>query len=273
MFWVLQKNLYNENAFTDLLEQLDRQNVRYQIVDVIPFAHEMSSDVNVEGPVFVLGSTAMGTIARKKGWKPGYIDANINYHNLVENYDKFCLNVDCIFTTLNDVSNIHIPWSEFFIRPVNDGKSFTGMVMNIDELKEWIFKIKNLEVDNSYASITLNDEIVISPIKEIYAEYRFFIINGRVVTGSQYKLGNRVTYRMLQSGIDLDVFRFAQMVIHMWQPNQAFALDIVNTPNGYKVLEINSINSAGFYACDMGKFIHAMEFMMKSNIQHHGILI
>lgn len=273
MFWVLQKNLYNESAFADLLEQLDRQKVCYQIVDLIPFAHEMSPDINVEGPVFVLGSTAMGNVARKKGWKPGYIDENINYHNIVEKYENDALNWNCIFATFGEISKAYIPWSEFFIRPVNDGKSFAGTVMNVNELDEWIAKIKNLEGDNSYTSITLNDEIVISPIQEIYTEYRFFVVNGKVVTGSQYKLGNRITYRMLQSGIDLDVFRFAKMMVQIWQPNQAFALDIANTPNGFKVLEINSINSAGFYFCDMGKFIHAIEYMEISNVQPSGILI
>jgi hypothetical protein len=261
MFWVLQKNLYNESAFADLLQQLDRQNVRYEIVDLVPFAHDMSPDINVDGPVFVLGSTAMGIVAKKKGWKPGYIDENINYHNLVENYDVFALNYNCIFTTLEDVSNAYIPWNEFFIRPVNDGKSFAGTVMNIDELNEWISKIKNLEGENSYTSVTLKDEIVISPLKEIQAEYRFFVVDSEVVTGSQYKLGNRVCYRALQSGLDLEVFQFAKKMVNIWQPNTAFALDIAATEDGYKVLEINSINSAGFYFCDMGKFINAIEKM------------
>jgi hypothetical protein len=261
MFWVLQKNLYNEGAFADLLQQLDRQNVRYQIVDVIPFAHEMIPDVNVDEPVFVLGATAMGKIAKKKGWKPGYIDQNINYHNLIENYDVFALNYDALILKLGEVNFSNIPWDEFFIRPVNDGKSFAGMIMNINELQEWILKIAKLTDENSYTSITLYDEIVISPLKEIQAEYRFFVVDSKVVTGSQYKLGNRVCYRALQSGLDLEVFQFARKMVNIWQPNTAFALDVASTSEGYKVLEINSINSAGFYFCDMGKFINAIEKM------------
>jgi hypothetical protein len=38
-------------------------------------------------------------------------------------------------------------------------------------------------------------------------------------------------------------------------------LDIADTDEGPKVIEINAINSSGFYACDMGKYIDAINSM------------
>lgn len=260
MFWILQKNLYAEEGFKHLVEQLDRQGSQYQIVNMIPFAHEIDPDVNPTGNVFVLGATALGKVARKKGWYPGYIDANISYRKLIDNYDKNVLNFDAyilqIKTFLEELS--FIPWDPVFVRPDNDGKSFAGEVMSIKQLKEWLVKVRNLEGENSFTSITVDDDIVVAPLQDINAEYRFFVVNGKVITGSRYKLGSRVSY---SSMVEPQVYDFAQKMVNIWSPNQAFAIDIALTPSGFKVIEINSINSAGFYHCDMGKFIHAIENM------------
>jgi hypothetical protein len=85
---------------------------------------------------------------------------------------------------------------------------------------------------------------LLAPLTEIFSEYRFLVVDGEVVTGSQYK--------------------YAQSMVDLWNPNRAFAIDIALTKNGYKVIEINSINSAGFYHCDIGKFVNAI-----NNMKYH----
>ena len=44
-----------------------------------------------------------------------------------------------------------------------------------------------------------------------------------------------------------------------WRPAEAFVLDVCDTPDGIKVVEINTINSAGFYAADVQKLVFALE--------------
>ena len=56
MFWVLQKNLFNEAAFEELLRQLDTQDTKYEVVNIIPFAHEMEPDINPDGPIKAFNS-------------------------------------------------------------------------------------------------------------------------------------------------------------------------------------------------------------------------
>lgn len=34
-------------------------------------------------------------------------------------------------------------------------------------------------------------EVIVSPVKQIYREYRLFVVNGEVVTGSVYKVGGQ----------------------------------------------------------------------------------
>jgi hypothetical protein len=44
-----------------------------------------------------------------------------------------------------------------------------------------------------------------------------------------------------------------------WQPQRAFVLDVAETADGPKIVEINTLNSAGFYAADIQRIVLALE--------------
>jgi hypothetical protein len=54
-------------------------------------------------------------------------------------------------------------------------------------------------------------------------------------------------------------------MVDLWQPARAFVIDIALTDDeddGWcKVIEVNNINSSGFYSIDMQKFVMAIEAM------------
>jgi hypothetical protein len=52
---------------------------------------------------------------------------------------------------------------------------------------------------------------------------------------------------------------FARDMIAIWQPLEAFVLDVCETQNGFRIVEINTINSAGFYAADIQNIVLALE--------------
>jgi hypothetical protein len=255
MFWVLQKNLFNESAFGALLEQLDRQQVQYQIVDIIPFAHEMVPDIDPQGLVMCLGATSMNKVAVKKGWTPGYFGDNLSYDLLIQNYGEHMMNYNAVIAPLRDLTK---KWDYFFIRPMADTKQFSGTMMTWYDFEDWRRKINYLDGQASYTTLTCDDIVVMAEPHNIKAEYRFFVVDGKVITGSMYKLGNQIIH---SDRVDESVYAYAQQMVNIWQPNRAFDLDIFETDEGYKIGEINAINSAGFYACDMGKFINAIESM------------
>jgi hypothetical protein len=252
MFWVLQKNLYNEVAFEELLSQLQKQETPFEIVNIIPFAHTMIPDINVTGPVYVCGATTMGEIAKTKGWIPGYIDENLDYRLFVKHYGNYLVNANCEVAKFSEVKK---KWDTFFIRPITDRKQFGGLVMNWEHFTTWQKKVIELNGESSHTTLKGDDLIITAPVTKIYTEYRFFVVNGEVITGSQYKVGTRVVYT---NQFDERVTDFAKKMVNIWQPNKAFALDIAEIEDGLRVLEINSLNSAGFYACDMGKFVNAV---------------
>lgn len=267
MFWVLQENLFNEQSFKDLLEQLERQDTDYEIVKLIPFIHEMEPDINPTGPVFVNGSTGIGKVARKKGWVPGYFDKRLDYVSLMGALGKECLNHRAFVTTLRnayeDLCTANGNWDWFFVRPVMDNKSFNGQTMSRYDFEEWRIKVLALEEgENSLTTLKPDDQIVIAPRISIYSETRFFVVDGEIVTGSMYKLGNKVYYT---NKVDPACLEYAEEMMKLWQPDRAFVLDIAEIPNEpqfeFAVIETNSINSSGFYAADMGKYVNAINSM------------
>jgi len=263
MFWVLQKNLFAEAAFEGLVTALERQETPHEIVSVRHFAHDMEPDLNPEGHVYVCGSTAIGKIARQKGWVPGYFDDNLDYELTMKHYGEDCLNWRGKVTTLREVTRDMLvdPDAKFFTRPTLDLKSFSGQVMDWEDFDAWRTKVVALcDQPNSFSTLMPEDKIIVAPLSKLYTETRFYVVDGEVVTGSQYKAGHNVYYT---SDVMPFIKEFAQKMVDKWQPNRAFVLDIADTDEGPKVIEINAINSSGFYACDMNKYvgaINAMEF-------------
>ena len=54
-------------------------------------------------------------------------------------------------------------------------------------------------------------------------------------------------------------------MIKLFEVNDTFVMDICLTDNGYKIVECNCTNSAGFYKADMNKLIMALENAFNTN--------
>lgn len=252
--WIVQSNL-NGLDKNFLKRQLEIQDVEYYFVELIPFSGEMKSDLNLEGKVFVYGSGVLSNIAKEKGWIS--FTENLDTDIVSKNYGNLMLNNDLIVDT---IENLEIKEDKFFIRPVLDTKQFTGMVITKKDFIEWKEKIKTLNDQGEFCTLNIDDRLCISSVKEIYSEYRFFVVNNQVVTYSLYK-----RYGTLYKNdiVDKSVIDFVEQCIKIWTPNKAFVIDIADTPDGYKIIECNSINSAGFYNIDIGSFIYAINKLLK----------
>jgi ATP-grasp domain, R2K clade family 3 len=44
-----------------------------------------------------------------------------------------------------------------------------------------------------------------------------------------------------------------------WQPHEAFVIDVCETSDGLRIVEINTLNAAGFYAGDVQKLALCLE--------------
>ena len=254
MHWVVQTNLFNEHNYANLIDQLERGQIPFSPVKIVPFVHLLEPDVNPEGPVFCIGTLTMSEVARRKGWSPGsFWNEQHDFVHWREHYGTNLLNYDSVVCRFADVPKID---KSFFIRPCDDTKSIVGHVVNWSAYKEWRDRIATL--GDTYSTLTSDTMVTVAPVKQILREYRFFVIDGVVVTGSLYKIGRQAHH---SPDVDPDVWSYAQRMVDTWQPARGFVIDIALTAEGPKVIEINCLNSAGFYSIDMSKLVQAVERM------------
>jgi len=254
MWWVIQNNLYSEEGFEKLLAALDRFGLPYSIHKVIPFIGLLEPEAYPPpGPVIVMGSVSMSYHAQKRGWKPGtFLNDNFNFVVQHDHWGDRMLNYDARVVRFADVPEQPVP---FFIRPVADSKSFTGEVTDWPSYVAWRDHVLALTPEDN-PTLTGDTLVMISTKKEIWNETRTWIVDGRVVTASGYKFG---TIKRYSAQVDERITAFAESCAAEWVPDRAFVLDVADTPEGLKIVEINNINSAGFYKADMGKLVMALE--------------
>lgn len=259
MTWIVQENFKDEHGYDNLITQLERQGVPYHQVKMVPFGNTIEPDLDITGPVFVVGSTSLKKVVAAKGWKPGYFDQNLDYEKLLANYGEHMLNFG---GHAAEFGKTEPQLAEFFLRPCTDGKSFSGTVWKKTAFLEWRDRVVAMNGEtNSYVSISPTDRVYMAPLKEINAEYRFQVVDRRVVSGSRYKRGGFIRY---SSDVEPYLSAFAQRMVDIWSPCDAFVLDICTVPDDQepRIMEINSINSAGFYECDMGQFVDAIQVLI-----------
>lgn len=260
MHWIIQDNDFKEIGWETLLSVLEKTGASYSIHKVVPFVGELLPDIDIDGPVVCMGSYSLRHVAKAKGWTPGVFDLEPHtYGECIRHWGKEMLNHASYAFALKHIAAVCPDPDEFlFFRPVGDNKNFAGGIWPVSHIMSLYDNVRNLKDDEVYYGLNPDTLIIKSEIVEIYAEYRTWIVDGKVATASQYKLGNRVIYN---SDVDEDVIRYATAAAKIWQPERAFVLDVARTPAGLKIVEINTFNAAGFYAGDTYKIFEAIEGM------------
>jgi hypothetical protein len=102
---------------------------------------------------------------------------------------------------------------------------------------------------------------VTSP-KTIIDEIRFAVVDGKVITGSTYRVNKRTNMGELDESINDPLYEWVQSVVDIWQPEKAFVIDAAVTKEGdKKIIEINTINASGLYDMNIEKIIEAIQEM------------
>ena len=135
---------------------------------------------------------------------------------------------------------------EVFIRPVRDNKKFPGGLYNKNNF--------NYDVE----------EVVIAEPKKINNEFRFFIIDGKIVSYSQYKSDKE---QQINSSPDARAIQFVEKMISRF-PEKIFVIDIGLINGDYKIIELNCLNSAEFYNINIANFVQSIEKHYNQNISH-----
>lgn len=128
-----------------------------------------------------------------------------------------------------------------FIRPDSGAKLFTGYTIDLKD------KHKIQTLIQAVGPETL---VVISPWKEILAEWRFVVCDRKVVAGCQYLPVESSNYP--ETALRLAI----KITEHDWQPDLCYTIDIAKYSDGKMyLLEINSFSCSGLYCCNIESVI------------------
>ena len=254
MKFIVQYNMIAERQLQKIKSAIGEYPHEY--VGVIPFSHEITSDAPLEGVDYLpYGSTALTKIADEKKWKGNYFDlSKFNYRQALKHRDDM-LN-DNIMTVSEAIEFMkkHPSGLSWFMRPSEDNKKFDGMVMETEEALGWLLTAVAIGSSQS-DKIDADMEILVSAPRKIQAEWRWFIIGGKVVSGSMYQFKGQLQQKEEK---DEKVIAEAQLFADKWLPNPTCVMDLALVHGKLKVIEFNCLNSSGFYAHDVDAIFKAL---------------
>lgn len=253
--WLFQNNIWGEAKYNEIINLVQKYEIPHQIATVIPFTNDFQEPVDINEIDMYFGSIKMSEIMDKLGFK-GYSNPNFDWNVWSNIFKNHCLNYESVIC--DKLGNIDFPLEfDAFIRPVLDNKSFTGQVLPANS------PVTKIQFGNLKHKNKNEIEVIIAPVQKIISEYRFFVVDGEIITGSLYRHGGKVYYKEVTH--ETEVLEFAEKMIGIWQPSQMFVIDIAVVPKGLKIIEFGSIHNCGFYDINLSKLIQAIYNFLNKN--------
>jgi len=268
MFYIVQENTFREKHYDNLIKALDRYDLDYTIVRSFPYTDNVVEvfnipdepyvadklpgiEVPIGSKVFIFGSVKLARVCVEKNLTPGsLLNDKHDFLHYKDHYKDNLLNYDSEIHRIGD----DIKWKGYkFLRPTTDNKAFTGQ-----EFTQVEWEDKKEYILHNFRSKTLNEDtlIQVSNPKYIQKEIRFWVVGGKVVTGSQYRLGNSV---VLDDNFEPEAKEFAQRMVDIHQIASSFVIDVCLSDDGWKIVECGCINSAGFYKSNLSLLVQKLE--------------
>jgi hypothetical protein len=248
----------NNIALGQMSSALSDLKIPHKFVGVIPFSHEITSDEPLVGREYLpYGSTLMTTLTMRDGlnWRGNYfIPETFRAEAWLKNRDDMLNQSSCTITEAVDFLKTVSANEEYFTRPCEDLKQYSGQVMKAGELHDWLIDAMECESSGSY-KLAPETKIQICKPRNIQAEWRWFIVDGKVVSGSMYR---REGVLFKKNEQDIATMYEAHELAQKWLPHRNCVMDLALVDNELKVLEFNTINSSGFYDHDVESIVSAL---------------
>lgn len=271
--WVLETNVFSEASFDAMVAHFKANDIPYHTVRIIPFSHEVDGPIpQIDGPVVVYGSIGIQKLADRMGWTCFHDDEQFS-STAYKALGELFLNHDTIVMPLSDV---FLRFDElpdpFFIKPDGDYKQFAGQVISKADFEGWL---KNM-IEIGYLEDN-NFDVACAPVKELGREWRVVVVDGKISSASLYKEPNWPGMKAhLVDVLPIGVSMAVEMAHALHIPAPVYVIDICEEfgswvrygeeigKTDYRVIEYNTFNSAGLYACDVAKIIDDINaYMMK----------
>ena len=267
MKWLVDNCVMTDEESSKLKNALETSNDNVIVSRYRPFIDDKIEPVSADEPVVVYGTIQC---ARKTRQYVGNLYNEEDY--LVTHYrestgipDSYWLNNGGFYTwgyLLRNYDRILHQEDALFIRPNSGGKVFTGFPVRKEKL---------LEEANSRMQLTGVEPTTLVQVSKawtgISAEYRLFVYNQEVITGSQYQDSRE---KKEVGFVPDEVIAFGNEVARQSNWLRPYVLDVAILDHGHShamyVLEINCITCSGWYMSDYDKIVAALnDYTLKAH--------
>lgn len=253
--WAVQTNGVNRIQAEHVIEAVKDSGGEVQEVWVLPMTGMIvvkKGQYTESLDIIPYGSTELVKLAMVKKWTGVFRNNNFYGSAWCQNRDDMLNNdivrlySDEIAYHLKDDPNDKL----FFIRPDKGYKSFTGMTASKTDILGFVAS----GVIGKY-DLPTDETMTISSHKHILSETRWFVVNGKVISGSAYRVRGQAV--SIPDNSDSNLAE-AQRMADVWLPHKTCVMDLAETDEGTKVIEFNTFNSSGFYSHDISKVVKAV---------------
>jgi len=261
--WIVQDNLISESQYKQFIEALQNLGIKYKPIQIIPFS-DFLPEVKVDDSIVIpYGSTTFIRLAYEDGWKGVFFDHTTFKSSVWIKERRDMLNQDAKILSIKDTCEFlrkEDPEEMWFVRPDDDFKYFPGSVVSSREFIDWVDPKMDERCIIPF-EIDVEKIISIAPAKNIQYEWRYFIVGGKIVDGSVYRIGGQL-HQVHED--DKEVNKRAQELADIWLPHENVVMDLALVNDELKVTEFNCLNASGYYKNDIAKIIKAVDDYMRN---------
>jgi hypothetical protein len=263
--WVIQRNnVIEEDKHNKLIETLRMYHIDYQLVSCVPFDNGPILVDNPERKKLIPYGSA-NFIQRCARQREFFVWSGPEF---LEQKNQYLLNPYSQKMTIMHLLDIcdNLEDRPYFVKPYDQFKPFAGQVLRPKQMKATFLTLLDKNINKEQL-------VQISEYKPIRSEYRFFVINYRVVTGSLYKHLDKLQNHTDQAAESLEIkhgtrmFTMAQDIVDReYMPAPCFVLDIARTDysDTAKIIEFNVLNCSGFYSSNIPKMVQRLSNFVSS---------
>jgi hypothetical protein len=258
--WLIEANVEGLPS-EDLQAEILRQGMTCRVVKHLP---NLSAPKDLAGTesipldaciVFRGSLQLMRHIQRTRRWKPGgwCSFANLACSTYYAHFGPFLLNRDYTLLSVAEAARLtdtlfarHAANNHLFVRPDGVEKSFAGALADKFTFTRTI----------SALSFDPTALILVARPRQVLHEWRLIVANDRVIAGSQYRTEDGVE---VEPGCPDEVVAFARSILEKvdWRPDPLFAMDVCNSEDGLRLVELNSFSCSGHYLADLRPVVEA----------------
>lgn len=253
MYYLIQSNIYSDPEHHKVFDVLEELGYAYEAYELKP-GTETIIPATDRKDIFVYGSVKLARLAKAHtDWLPGsFYGDNHRFEIHAPYYKEHLLNYNAaVFRFAETIS-----WQQGetkFIKPYQDAKVFTGKVFTETKWNDFVQESLLHPRTPMLHADTLVQASLPQPLTR---EARVWIVGGMIVASTYYRYHGDVPF---EQQLPIDGVEFVKEMISLYTVADAFVMDIGLTHTGWKIVEINCINSAGFYNLHSKSLFRALE--------------